>query len=221
MRTTTLKLLLLGLIIAFTSCQKEVDSLTGNNSGSTGGTGGTGSTGGTNNTNNIVGDYDFVGMSAHTQSSITVTASGQEVKSITTTDYVTKNNGGTAKFTSTDFITTDLTYSVDTVANLKMYIDNVLLNDTEVPIGISIPPTSDTSPYTRISADSITTTGAIGVSIDPSGTAPTGPVGIKLAWSGDTLLLKMNTTFTQSVSQNGIPAMFTGTVNGVIKLKKR
>jgi hypothetical protein len=34
----------------------------------------------------------------------------------------------------------------------------------------------------------------------PSGATPTGPVGLKLSWSGDTLLMKINSTFTQNVT---------------------
>jgi hypothetical protein len=211
MRTTTGKfLLLLSFIIVFTSCQKEVDNATGN----------TGGTGGTGNTNNIEGDYDFVGMVAHTQSTVTVSTGGQEVKAVTISDYVTKNNTGTITITSNQFIRTNLGYSIDTVMNVKTYVDNVLFDDSDLPLTASSPASSNTSPYTRITADSISVTGAIGAT-DPSGMMPTGPVGVKLSWSGDTLLLKVNTSFTQAVSQGGVPGTLIGSVNGVTKLKKR
>ncbi len=215
MRIATKLLLLSSLIIAFTSCQKEINYATGN------GTGGTGGTGGSGNTNKIVGDYDFVGMVAHTQSTVTVNAMGQELKSITVSDYVTKSNIGTVKITSNQFITTGLGYSIDTIMNVKTYIDNVLFDDSDFPFVASVPATSSTSPYVRNSTDSITVTGAIGVSPDPSGNTPTGPVGVKLSWSGDTLLLKVNTSFTQSITQSGVPGIITGSVNGITKLKKR
>jgi len=215
MRTATKLLLLSSLIIVFTSCQKEVDFQTRNSSGGTGGTGGTG------NTNDIVGDYDFVGMVAHTHSTVTVNAQGQQLKAITISDYVTKSNIGTVKITSNQFITTGLGYSIDTVMNVKTYIDNVLFDDSDVPFVASVPSSSSTSPYVRISADSITVTGALGVSPDPSGNTPTGPVGVKLSWSGDTLLLKVNSSFTQSISQGGVPGIISGSVNGITRLKKR
>jgi len=44
--------------------------------------------------------------------------------------------------------------------------------------------------------------------------------GFKLSWSGDTLLLKTNTNFTQSVTQNGVPGTMVATVIGTFKLKK-
>lgn len=216
MRTAT-KLLLLSLAIVFTACQKEVDYATGNNSGGTGGTGGNGST---NSTSNIEGDYDFVGMAAHTESSITVNTSGSEVKAVTVSDYVTRDNTGTMKITSDQFISTNLGYSIDTMINVKTYLDNVLFDDSDVPFTGSTPPTSGTTPYVRNSADSITATGFLGIPTDPSGAIPTGPAGLKLSWSGDTLLLKVNTSFTQSVSQGGVPGTMVASVNGTFKLKK-
>jgi len=213
MRIATGKLLLgLSLIIALTSCQKEVNYAIGNGPGGTGGSG---------NTTSIVGDYDFVGMVAHTKSTVTVNAMGQELKSITVSDYVTQSNVGTVKITSNEFISTGLAYSIDTIMNVKTYIDNVLFDDSDFPFVGSVPPTSSTSPYVRISADSITVTGAIGVSPDPSGNTPTGPVGVKLSWSGDTLFMKINSSFTQSISQGGVPGTIVGSVDGITKLKKR
>lgn len=208
MRTNKL-LLVSGLIIALTSCQKEVNFQPGTG------------TGGTANTNNIVGDYDFVGMVAHTESTVTVTDQGGEIKAVTVSDYTTKQNVGTVKITNSDIITTGVGYSIDTIMNVKTYIDNVLFDDSDFPFAQTAPPSSSTSPYVRVNADSITVTGAFGVSPDPSGAIPTGPVGVKLGWSGDTLLLRINSTFTQSSTQNGVPGTVTGSVNGVTKLKKR
>jgi len=209
--------LLLSLVIVFTSCQKEVDYAT---SGNSGGTGGTGGPGGNGNTSNVEGDYDFVGMVAHTQTSVTVSAAGSEIKAVTVSDYVTKNNTGTMKITSNQLIGTDIGYSIDTTMNVKTYMDNVLFDDSDVPFVGDSPPTSNTSPYVRNSADSITVTGLLGVPTDPSGTIPTGDVGVKLSWSGDTLLLKINTSFTQTVTQGGVPGTLVGSVNGILRLKK-
>jgi len=213
MRTVT-KILLLTLALVFIGCQKEIDYAAANNSGGTGGTGGTG------NTKNIEGDYDFVGMAAHTESSITVDASGSQVKAVTVSDYITKENTGTMKITSDQFISTNLGYSIDTIVNVKTYLDNVLFDDSDVPFAGSTPPTNGATPYVRNSADSITATGFLGIPSDPSGAIPTGPAGLKLSWSGDTLLLKVNTSFTQSVSQGGVPGTMVASVKGTFKLKK-
>ena len=212
MKTAAKLSILLTLIILFTSCQKEVNYANNNNPGNTGGTG---------NSNDIVGDYDFVGLAAHTNSTVTVSELGQVIKSVTVSDYVSQNNIGTVKITSGQFISSGLGYSIDTTMNVKTYQDNVLFDDSDFPFVISVPASNTTSPYSRITADSISVTGALGVAPDPSGSTPTGPVGVKLSWSGDTLLLHVNTSFTQSVTQGGIPGTITGSVNGITKLKKR
>ena len=215
MRTATTLFLLVGLLVGFTACEKEVDHIaTGNNSINPGGSGST------NNTNNIEGDYDFVGMEAYTQSTVRVITSSQTVETHTESYYITKNNSGTMTITSNQLIGTNIAYSIDTTMNVKTIVDNVLFDDSDFPYVTSSPASSSTSPYVRVSSDSITVTGAIGVATDPSGTLPTGPVGTKLSWSGDTLLLKINTTFSQAVTQGGVPGQITGSVNGVTKLKK-
>lgn len=213
MRTAT-KLLLLSLAIVFTACQKEVDYATGNNTGNTGGTGGTG------NTNNIEGEYDFVGTVAHTESLVTVSIPGQELKTLTVSDYATQNNTGTMKVTADQIIYTNLGFTIDTMMNVKTYVDNVLFDDSDVPFSGTQPASSSTSPYVRNSADSITVTGTVGVASGPSNPAPTGPVGVKLSWSGDTLVLKINSSFTQTVTENGETGILVGSVNGTSKFKK-
>lgn len=221
MRTSTPKLLLLlTIIIGISSCQKEVSLQNSNNSGSSGGAGGTGGSGGTNSTSNIEGDYDFVGMTAHTQSTVTVNEAGIEAKTVTTSDYATKDNTGTATFTSTDFTFTNLSYTIDTTMSFQLYQDNQLIDSETLPFTESAPPTTSTNPYVRVSSDSLTMTGPLGVASDPTGTPPTGATGVKLAWSGDTLLLKINGSFNQSITQNGVTGIIVGAVNGVVKLKK-
>jgi hypothetical protein len=171
--------------------------------------------------NNIVGDYDFVGMMAHTQSTVTITDQGQTNKAVTVSDYVTKNNVGTATITSNQFIGNGIGYSIDTTVNVTTYTNNILVGQIDVPFVATVPPTNTVSPYIQITPDSVTVTGDFGVLPDPAGNVPSGPVGLKLSWSGDTLLLKVNSTFTQNVTQNGVPGVTTVTAVGVTKLKKR
>jgi hypothetical protein len=212
--TSTPKLLLVfGIALVLASCQKELsfgDAI--NNPGSGGG--------GTGNNTSITGNWDFVGMTAHTKSTVTATIAGEELKTITVSDYITKNNTGTVNITSNQFISSGLSYSIDTIMNVKTYISGVLFDDLDMPFVTSVPATGSTSNYVRNSNDSLTVTGSFGGTPNPSGNAPTGPVGIKISWAGDTLLLKVATTFTQSISQGGVPATFVGTVNGITKLKR-
>ena len=207
---------ILAIAVFLVSCQKEISF---DNNGGSGNGNGNGNGNGGNNTNNIVGDYDFVGMTAHTVSSVTISQAGQTVKTVTTSDYNTGDNTGTIKITATQMIGTGVGYSVDTMVNNKTYLNGLLVDDSDVPFTFSTPPTSSTSSYVRNSSDSITMQGGLGLP-DPSGNPPAGNVGAKLSWHGDTLYLKVATSFTQNITQGGIPATLTGTVNGISKLKK-
>ena len=214
-RLSVKTLLLITILMSFLiSCQKEINFQNSNNSvGNTGGNG-------TNN-NSIIGDWDFVGTMAHTKSTVTVIQGGEELKSVTVSDYTTKNNAGTVKITSNQFISAGLAYSIDTMMNVKTYLNGALFDDIDVPFVMSVPASSSTSPYTRINNDSLTITGAFGAPSNPSGAIPTGPVGMRIAWSGDTLLLKVASSVTQTISQGGATGLLTGTVNGTMKLKRR
>jgi hypothetical protein len=218
MRATKIVYLLplVALLLVFSSCQKEVsfdDPIVPGGNGNGGGSGG-------NNTNNIVGDYDYVGMTAHTLSTVNVSQAGQNMKTVTVSDYNTKDNIGTVKITSNQMISTGVGYSIDTTMNNKTYLDGLLIDDSDFPFQVTSPASGSTSTYVRNSADSVTTTGALGFP-DPSGNMPTGSVGAKLSWHGDTLYMKVSTSFTQTITQGGVPATITGSVTGITKLKKR
>jgi hypothetical protein len=205
-------LLIFSIVLFLASCQKEISFDNGiiNNPGG----------GGAGGNTSITGNWDFIGMSAHTKSTVTATVAGEELKTVTVSDYVTKNNGGTVNITSNQFISTGFSYSIDTIMNVKTYLSGILFDDSDVPFVTSVPASASTSSYVRNSADSITVTGSFGGSPNPSGNAATGPVGLKLSWSGDTLIMKLASTYTQTITQGGIPAVFVGSVNGVTKLKR-
>jgi len=86
---------------------------------------------------------------------------------------------------------------------------------------MSYPASNSTTSYTKINGDSITVVGAVGAPSNPSGATPTGPVGVKLSWAGDTLLMKVSSSISQTISQGGASGLLTGTVEGVTKLKRR
>ncbi|MGZ8554670.1 MAG: hypothetical protein ACXWV8_14760, partial [Chitinophagaceae bacterium] len=83
------------------SCQKEVDfqDLPPTQPGGNGG--------GTNNTN-IIGNWNFVGSNAKTYAALSFSESGQEIKSITVSDYNTENNAGTLTVSDNQFIFKDI-----------------------------------------------------------------------------------------------------------------
>ncbi|HEX7845203.1 MAG TPA: hypothetical protein VF476_05325, partial [Chitinophagaceae bacterium] len=169
----------LALSLFLYSCQKEVNFQDGQD-------------GGNNNNNNksIIGDWDFVGLSANTYASVTEPSPLGDIKAITTSVYHSKNNTGSIKITATDFIYNNLGYDIDTTMNLKMYMGSMLMSDDDFPFVFSAPVTNGTTPYTKVNSDSLTATGFAGAP-DPTGTMTMAPTGVKIAWSGDTLLLKV------------------------------
>src|SRR5688572_21953576 len=100
----------------FYSCQKEVDLQDDLNPGGGGTT--NPPPGGGNNNQSIIGDYDFVGISAATNTTVNVTDGGQNLKTIAKSNYVSTNNAGTAKVTNTEFVFTDIVYKVSTTARV-------------------------------------------------------------------------------------------------------
>ena len=205
MNTIRFFLSAVALMVVLVSCQKEIDSGVGGGNGSN---------------KNIIGDWDFVGMTASTNATVTVPSPLGETKVVTTSAYRTENNTGTVKITGTEFIYNNFGYSIDTVMNVKTYMAGLLIDNTNMPFAITSPPLSDTTTYTKISSDSLNVNGFAGVP-DPTGMMPTGPVGVKIGWSGDTLLLKVQTTISQNINQGGVNATLSGSVNGVTKLKRR
>jgi hypothetical protein len=219
MRITALRNLLLiccslGLL---TSCQKELSFDDPVNPG--GGTGNPGG-GGNPNTTSILGDYDFMGLRANTYAAVSITLLGETVKAVTTSDYTSQNNTGTVKITASSFVYNAVGYEIHSMANMKSYTNGVMDFEQDFPFDFISPPTTDTYPYTPITSDSLTISGPIGVP-NPSGGTPTGPVGIKTSWSGDTLLIRTRHSFSQNVIQGGLPAVMNVSVDGITKLKKK
>jgi hypothetical protein len=210
--------LILCVAIFFSSCQKEVsfDTPPGNP-----GSGNGGGNGGGNNNNSIIGDWDFVGLTANTHATIKFTEAGEETKSVTVSSYISKNNVGTVKITATEIITNGIAYSIDTTVNVKTYTDNVLIDDMDMPFIFSVPASSTTSTYTRNNNDSLTVTTWTAGPSTPSGPVQTGPTGMRISWAGDTLVLTVNSVTSQTIIEQGIPVSYVGIAHGITKLKRR
>jgi hypothetical protein len=196
MRKITNKALLLA-VAAFTiltSCQKEIsfdDEVPNAN-------------------RSIVGDWKFVGASGNMQSTISGTVNGTQGKGIATINFLSKNNSGTATFTADNFSYSGITYDVDTTASVKVYVMGFLVQEIEQPIVFNFPPASKSVGYEVNSTDSLTFESipidpAIptipGIPPIPQPALPAGPFGARIAWSGDTLLIKTKLTFSQTITQ--------------------
>ncbi|HEX5654477.1 MAG TPA: hypothetical protein VFX58_15465 [Chitinophagaceae bacterium] len=200
------------LVTVFSSCQKEVD-LQNSNNGNNGG-----------NTAGIVGNYDFVGLSASTVSTV-VTGSGiDEEKAVTRSSYSSTNNVGTVAITATQFNTTGIGYSISGIAYTDFYIGNVLFTSLDFPFDFVLPPTNGSSNYRMITNDSIYFDNGF-ISYDPTGSGnPTAtlPTGARLSWSADTLLMKTSATMTSTQDiGGGVMARITNQATQIVKMKKK
>lgn len=209
------------MTLIFTSCQKELSFQRDANGNGTGN--GNGNPPGTD-AGNITGNYRFVGMSSDTWSSLTLNTGGMNMKTIATSVYTTTNNSGALKIDATNFQFTNLSYDLSTVVSVEAYMDNVLMTQMDQPWDFSLAPTNTASSYQRISADSVYFPSGFAASA-PTGTStgasyPTGPMGARLSWSGDTLLMRMKLNVTQTQSSGGVPATLVGKSNSLLKFKK-
>ena len=207
-------ILICAIVVFLSSCQKEVSlqNQTGQQPG-----------GGTNNTA-ITGDWNFVGSNAKTYVALSLSESGQDFKTITTSDYNTENNVGTLKVTDKQFIFKGISHTVDDVANSKTYINGLLIDNTDAPFNATYPVTDQTMDYIRNNNDSLTFINAFALLPDPSGGStpvPAGPVGAKISLASDTLTVITYYTAKETITQAGIPATFEVKMEGTMKFKRK
>ena len=204
-------LLISSLILSLTACQKEVDfqDLEGPGSGN-------------NNNINITGTWKFVGLSANTKVDITVSQAGQQLKAVTTSNYVSEDNTGTLTVTDNQFIYAGIGFTANGEQNVKTYLNGLLFDDQSMPYSETVPPSDLTSDYVRNSNDSLTFTNALLAIPDPSGggTAPA-PTGARIAITGDTLTVATKSTANTTITQNGVPGQFDARIDAVMKFTRQ
>jgi len=178
------------------------------------------------NPDTLNGTYDFVGMTVASQSQVTVTGTvdgvSTNLKTITTSYYITKNNGGTVTVDGTYFNCTDFIYSVDTVVNAKSYSNGVLEAEEDILFKFDAPKLSSKAPYKLVGADSVYFEKGFVENPDGSGTGvATTPSGSKYSWSGDTLILRTKVAMTNQQLQGPYTTNTVNLADQVVKLKKK
>ena len=156
----------------------------------------------------LVDDWNFIGLSAKTNTTVAVTESGQEVKAVAFSDYDTQNNTGTLKVTANQFIFTGIGHTVNDQVNIKVYLNGFLFSNADSAYNYTTPPTNSTIDYVRNSDDSLTFSNAIFTLPDPTGggNAPAGPIGARIRIANDTLSLSIKNSLDTTISQGGSPA---------------
>ena len=103
----------------------------------------------------IAGTYKFVSLQAKTTSTVQSVSGADVTKTVTTSDYTTINNSGTVKIDATQFISTNLGYSINSTAKSTIYDNGAVVDTLSFPLQFTVPSTSGTSTYKRAGADSL------------------------------------------------------------------
>ena len=169
--------LFLALLSAFilTSCQKEISMEQF-----------TGSGGGGSNAN-LIGNWKFINLDAKTKSTVEVNDGVDVLKTISLTDYITTDNGGSLKIDASKITSTDLTYTINTTVKGSVYENGTLINTLDFPFTFTLPPSSSTTTYTVVGADSLLFAASF-ITIGGN-TVPSKPSGAKFKIVGDILTL--------------------------------
>ena len=158
----------------------------------------------------VQGNWKVLFLTAQTQAS----SMANGLTTITKTSYKTTNNGGTVAFTADSMIITGLTYSVDTVTWVYLYLGSVLLDSVVQAFSLQIPAYNQTTACKQIGNDSLYFPNGGLTAGSASGTSTVSqPAGARYVISKDTL--KMNVLSSETVM--GISE----TLNGTLYLLKQ
>ncbi|MGN6291463.1 MAG: hypothetical protein ACTHMV_01870 [Chitinophagaceae bacterium] len=212
-----LPFLLGSLLILAVSCQKEVDyqNIGGNNPG----TGNPGT--GTPSNGSIIGNWKFVRMIIDFSSKTKATDGVINEETSLYGSFVSFNEKGTMKVEASTLTTNGIAYSVDTVLTAKFYTNGTLDDEFEMPWAYTMPASSSTVQYQKISNDSIYLQQGLLTFDAPGGSAiPSTPAGMKVSWSGDTLLLTTKIVRNETENIGGTNTQTVTSVKQVVKLIK-
>jgi hypothetical protein len=131
----------------------------------------------------LLGTWTFVNLVAETNTTLTI----ENEKSVTITNYTTLENTGVITITADSLNTDNFGYKVNTWTFNAYYVDNMVEDTFSLPFQFTAEKYSSKSKYKWISKDSLY--GESGTTTTGSTTVKSIPAGIKLGWSGDTLLM--------------------------------
>lgn len=188
MKKTKNVLLLFCCSLILISCQKELsmDSSLG--------------PGGSTSLN---GNWKFVGMHVKTEAVIELNDGIDILKTMTISDYDTKQNTGTIRIDDTKLTSTNFGYEIDTHAKAWIYENGILTDSLLFPFNFIVPPSGASSTYTKVSADSIYFNGGQFAGI--AGTPPSAdPTGVKLQFLDDKMLMTIKASDTEVQESSGL-----------------
>ena len=211
-------LLALTLVCLFASCQKEVnfqnDTVPID----------------PNNPNppaplDIKGNWTFIDQSGNLKVDFTATQSGVQITGVINSEFASSENAGDVTITDNQFQFVGLGSHITGNSNVKTYLGPVLLDESNTPLDESTTPGNANLDYTKNTADSLTfPNGFPGLPDTISGVATStisAPVGARIIFSNDTMILNLRSVFKGNVTQEGVPAKVDVLTNAVVKFKKK
>jgi hypothetical protein len=173
----------------------------------------------TPDSNTLVGNWKFIGITAHTNTTSQTAFGSTVLKNITLSDYTTINNAGTIAINTNTFTGAGITYQIDDFVKTYMYQDNDLIDSMSLPFNATMPSSNSSSNYQLIGQDSIYFNGQGFFSTGTSTTIPA-PSGARFTIDGN--ILKMTTAVVKdsSVTESGVTQSSHQAASVVITMKK-
>lgn len=140
-----------------------------------------------NNTATLDGTYDFLYMTAHTESDVTVVYPDETLRSLTVSDYISLENTGTYTFAGQKMTIAEVGYVIDTVVSLRTFTNGVEDDPLTLPLQYSMSGYNAVTNYKLIGADSIYIESGVSSLPDYGQNIEVLPSGSRISWSGDTL----------------------------------
>ena len=165
------------------------------------------------------GDWNFVNITAATQSSTEFNILGVNRKTVAVLNYNTQNNGGTVTITDSMIHAVGITYTVSSTIKTYTYISGVLNDSSVSNVNLVFPETESMTPYKVVGPDSVFFAKG-GFTDIAASRIKTKPVAAKVIFEGNALLFQQNIfkDSTQNIDGTDYHIIQTGTA--VIKLQK-
>jgi hypothetical protein len=192
MKKTISLLLIFAATCLLFSCQKELDEITTitpppDNGGNEGG----------DTANSIIGNWNFVSITAETESTSEVNFPNIQQNTTAFLNYTTTNNAGIVVINDSEMNINGLAYTVSSTIKTYTYKNGVLSDSLETPFNITYPPTESSCIYKLIGTDSIFFP-KNGFTNIAASKLKTTPPAAKINFRGDTL------TFNQTIYKDTI-----------------
>lgn len=171
------------LTVAFMSCQKGIDEPTATNA------------------SDITGKWKFISLQAQLTTTQEVSDGGDVLKTITLSDYTSENNTGSVTIDETKMTSNNLSYSINTISKSSIFENGTLIDTLSVPFQVTIPASSGSANYQRISADSIY--GQAGTMFIGGAVQSTQAGGMRIKMENDKLYLMESVMQTTTTSDQG------------------